>query len=93
MITKEVVFMSREQIKARLDKEFDWFLNNQTQLVQMYSEKFVVVKGFKVIGSYDSYAEAIDKTLKTEKLGTFIVQRCSVNPANYVSVVHSGVFL
>ena len=85
--------MSREQIDAQLDKEFGWFLDNQAELVKKYNGKFVVIKNFKVIGAYESYTGAIDETIKTEKLGTFIVQKCGINPANYVSVVHSGVLL
>jgi len=85
--------MTREQSKIELEKEFDWFLDNQTKLIQKYDGKVLAIKGFNVIGAYDDYLKAINETLKTEELGTFIVQKCSVDPSSYVCVVNSGVML
>ena len=83
--------MTREQSKRELEKEFKWFLENQTCLLQKYKDKFVSVKGFKVIGAYESYIDAINETIKTEELSTFIIQKCSVDPSDYVNIVHSEV--
>ena len=85
--------MNREESKKQLKKEFDWFLDNQTNLIQKYDGKVLVIKGFKVIGTYDDHLKAINETLKTEELGTFIIQKCSVDPSSYVCVVNSGVML
>jgi len=81
--------MDKRKSKTQLDREFDWFIDNQTQLIPHYNGKFVVVKNFKVIGSYSTFDAAIKETIKKEELGTFIVQKCSVNPADNVVIIHS----
>ena len=84
--------MDKEKTKKQLEKEFNWFLDNQGVLVQKYKDKVVVIKNFSVKGAYDSFNAAINETVKTEELGTFIVQKCSIDPADYVSIVHSGAY-
>ena len=81
--------MEREKQKAQLEKEFDWFIDNLTTLAQKYKGKFVAIKNFKVIGAYGTFVEAIRETVKKEELGTFIVQKCSINPGDNVVIIHS----
>jgi len=57
-----------------LEKEFKYFVDHQSDLVEKYNNKFIVIKDQAVIGSYDSHADAYNETLKTEKLGTFLIQ-------------------
>ena len=84
--------MDREESKKQLEKEFHWFLDSLPLLAQKYDGLFVVVKNMKVIGAYDAFTEAIHNTLKTEEIGTFIIQKCSINPADYINIVQTGVF-
>ena len=81
--------MDREESKKQLEKEFHWFLDNLPLLAQKYGGLFVVVKNMKVIGAYDAFTEAIHNTLKTEEIGTFLVRKCSIDPADYTNIINS----
>jgi hypothetical protein len=60
-------------------KDFDYFLNNLESLYKQYGHKFVVVKNEGILGVYDTFETALYTTLKTEQLGTFLVQECFEN--------------
>ncbi len=61
---------------SSLEKEFEYYLKNQEQLVKKYNGKVLVIKNCTVIGVYDSDQEAIEETTKQHELGTFLVQLC-----------------
>ena len=74
-----------------LEKEFNYYIEHQNELVKKYGGKFVVIKDSKVLGSYDSEIEAIDKTIKKHKPGTFLVQLCEAGDESYTQTFHSRV--
>lgn len=74
-----------------LEKEFNYYLENQQKLVEQYHGKFIVIKNCKVIGVYDNELEAIEKTSKKEQLGTFLVQKCEPGSDSYTQTYHSRV--
>ncbi|MEY3416035.1 MAG: hypothetical protein RL060_146 [Bacteroidota bacterium] len=76
-----------------LDIEFKFYLDNQAKLVEKYNDKFIVIKGTKVIGIYDSHSEAYNESLKKEKLGTFLIQHCLPGPESYTQIFHSRVLI
>lgn len=76
-----------------LEKEFEWYLANQTELVKKYDGKFVVIKDSKVIGSFENEIEAIEKTAEDHDVGTFLVQQCTEGEEGYTQVFHSRVAL
>jgi hypothetical protein len=59
-----------------LSKEFQYYKENQAELVKKYHGKFIVIKDNQVIGVYDEELEAITKTVEKTELGTFLVQKC-----------------
>jgi hypothetical protein len=59
-----------------LKTETKYYIYNRKELLKKYSNKFVVIKGKKIIGSYDSHEEARRETLKQEELGTFLIEHC-----------------
>lgn len=65
----------KEEFDMRAD--FQYFLDNIGNLFCEYGDRFVVIKNKAVLGSYDTAADAITNTTKSEKMGTFIVQRCA----------------
>lgn len=75
----------------KLEKEFNYFLNNLTTLVEKYEGKYIVIKNETVLGAYDTRDLAISETSKTETLGTFLVQKCSQSEENYTQTYHSRV--
>ena len=76
-----------------LEKEIQYYLDNQKELVKKYNNKFIVLKDKKIIGSYDSHVEAYNKTLETEELGTFLIQHCLSGNQGYTQTFHSQVII
>lgn len=74
-----------------LEKEFNYYIANQNELVKQHNGKFIVIKDQKVIGIYDSEIEAIETTSKHHELGTFLVQKCEPGTASYSQTYHSRV--
>ena len=57
-------------VAKQLEKEFDYYLHHQSELVEKYDGKFVVIKNRQVIGVFDAEIEAIEKTAEG---GGFII--------------------
>ena len=74
-----------------LQKEFQFYLDHQDELVKKYDGKFIVIKGGKVLGAYDDELTAITETEKSEKIGTFLVQKVSKGEGAYTQTFHSRV--
>ena len=64
-------------------EEFNYFLEKKEELFKQYPYKVIVIKNKKVIGSYDSIPEAVKDTSKKEQIGTFLVQKCDLDPSAY----------
>ena len=75
----------------QLKKEFEYYLAHQSELVEKYNGKFIVIKDCQIIGAYDSELEAIQKTSEQHELGTFLVQRCEPGDASYTQSYPSRV--
>ena len=59
-----------------IKKNYTYFRKHLPELMQDYYNKYIVIKDCKVIGSYDTFANAYHETLKKESLGAFIIQHC-----------------
>lgn len=79
-------YMSKNTMK----EEFQFYLDNQTELVEKHDGKVIVIKDQKVIGVYDSDVEAIIETDKEHTLGSFLVQQCSEGSKDYSQQFLSG---
>mgnify|MGYP005794053373 CR=1 FL=1 len=74
--------------------DFEWFNENKANLVKKYGNCFIVIKNKTVIGTYKTFAEAVQQTEKTEEIGTFIVQECTLNPdGNTNTIVSVGLMV
>lgn len=76
-----------------LEKEFKYYLSHQAELVKKYNGKFIVLKNEEIIGTYNSHSEAYNETLKTEELGTFLIQHCISGVDSYSQTFHSQVII
>ena len=74
-----------------LQKEFDYYLKHQDEIVEKYDGKFVVIKDGQVLGAYDDELTALTETQKSHPLGTFLVQLVSHGTAAYSQTFHSRV--
>ncbi|MEO8515634.1 MAG: hypothetical protein ABI426_02765 [Flavobacterium sp.] len=76
-----------------LEKEFQYYIDNQEELLKKYSGKIIVIKGKKVIGSYNSEVEALLETKKEHELGTFLIQKCTSGNTDFTETYHSRVVI
>lgn len=76
---------------VKLEEEFNFYLQNQNELVKKYRDKYIVIMHNELLGAYDSEFEAIKETSKKHKLGTFLVQKCEPGTDNYTQTYHSRV--
>ena len=76
-----------------LEKDFQYFIDHQNELVRQYAGRFIVIKNQKVIGVYDSEIQAFTETQKQHQLGTFIIQECKRGSEIYTQNFHSRVLL
>lgn len=74
-----------------LEKEFNYYIEHQKDIVEKHNGKFVVIKGHDILGAYNSELEAIDETSKHHKLGTFLIQYCLPGTEGYTQTYHSRV--
>jgi hypothetical protein len=80
-------------MESQLEKEFQYYLDNQDELVKKYNGKLIVIKNLEVIGSFDSEIDAIEAMEGKHELGTFIIQKCEHGNTNYTQTFHSRVAL
>jgi hypothetical protein len=75
--------------KIPLEREFEFFQTHQKQFSTENANKFVVIVGEKVLGFFNTIAEAITTAKKDYAPGTFFVELCSPDPSYYhVSLVN-----
>jgi len=74
-----------------LQKDFQFYLDHQDELVERYEGKYIVIKDGEVLGAYDNELAAIVETQKSHPLGTFLVQLVSRGSAAYTQTFNSRV--
>jgi fibrillarin-like rRNA methylase len=67
------------------DQDFGYFIQNMESFYKQYGHKFLAIKNKNILGAYDSFNTALDETLKTEPVGTFIIQECFNNKEESVN--------
>ncbi len=78
-------------MSTNLKIEFVFYVGHQTELVEKYDGRFIVIKDEEVIGDFDTELEAIEETVKKHKLGTFLVQKCEPGSDSYTQTFHTRV--
>lgn len=71
----------------------NYYMDNIDELNKKYLNKHIIIKDNKVVGSYDSFGEAVKAATKKYELGTFIVKYCSGNIDNQIAYFHSRAIL
>lgn len=75
------------------DADFKWFVENLHDLYTQYGDAYIAIKNKTVLGAYSSYADGVLSTMKTEPLGTFIVQKCGADESAYTNYISSMNFV
>lgn len=76
-----------------IEKEFNFYLKNQAELVKNYNGKFIVIKNDQIIGVYNSHSEAYNESLKKNTIGSFLIQHCLSGSDSYTQTFHSQVII
>ena len=74
-----------------LEREFQYYLDHQSELVNTYNNKYIVIKNEKILGAYSSSSEAYHATIKNEEPGTFLIQHCTPGKDSYTQHFFSRV--
>ncbi len=72
-----------------LEKEFQYYLDHQDEMVAKYNGRVVVIKDEEVIGVFDDVVKAVVETSKKHEMGTFLVQKCQ--PELEIPTFHSRI--
>ena len=79
-------------VQHSLEKEFEYYLSHQNELLAQYTGQCIVIKNQQVLGAYGDYAEAVTQTVaQGHPLGTFLTQRVSPGEDDYTATFHSRV--
>ena len=81
----------RERGINMLEKEFNFYLEHQDDLVKKYDGKVLVIVGDVVVGSYEDHEKAFFDSLSKYEPGTFLIQKCSPGTKDYTQTFHSRV--
>lgn len=74
-----------------LKAEFEFYKSKQKELVEKYRGRYIVIAGKKILGSYETQEEAVTETVKTHKLGSFLVHFVESGEENYTQTFHSRI--
>lgn len=72
-----------------LQKDFEFFLENRSEIIEGHLGKFVVIADQQVVGYFAGQIEAIERVGKERPIGTFLVQRCEPDEESYSQTFHS----
>ena len=78
-------------LNKMLEKEFEYYLKNQKELLEKYLNKYLVIKNEEVVGNFDTKQEAYDFATSKFKLGEFLIQYCIPGNLGYTQTFHSQV--
>ena len=75
-----------------LEKEFEYFTENHSELYRLYPNRYLVIKDQKVLFDEDSVKLALEVSTKSGLIpGTYIIQKCEEGVDSYTQVYHSRV--
>jgi len=72
-----------------LKKEFEYYLDNQDELVKIYNGKYLVIKDESVVETFETEDGAYFACIKKYEPGTFMIQKCSPGDKDYTQMFHS----
>ncbi|MCQ2351189.1 MAG: hypothetical protein MJ003_04355 [Paludibacteraceae bacterium] len=74
-----------------LEKEFQYYLDHQNELVPIYNGKVIMIVNNQVVGSYNSEADAYYDGKVKYGLGNFLVQLCTPGSSAYTMTYRNRV--
>jgi hypothetical protein len=74
-----------------LEKELNFYISHQKELIESYNGKFLVIVGEDVVGVFESEIEAYNESKVNYTPGSFLIQRCSPGNTDYSTTFYSRV--
>lgn len=75
------------------EKELNYFIENQNELVAKHGGKVLVIRDNEVVGTYDTPLDAFVDAKSKYEPGTFMIQPCIAGVDAYtVSIATYGIF-
>jgi hypothetical protein len=71
-----------------IEREFQYYLAHQDELVKKFNGKYLVIKDEKV-DAFDTKEDAYFEGQKKYELGTFLIQHCTPGNLSYTSTFYS----
>lgn len=78
-------------VDSFLKKEFDWYVQNQDELVKKYDSKVLAIKNQEVIGVFESFEDSL-KIFDNHEYGLVMFHKCGPGEDNYIAKFYSPVF-
>ena len=72
-----------------LKKEFEWYLDNQEELVKQYNGQYLVISGQKVLFASVDKEKAYNEGVNLSGVGKYILQRCTPGDEAYSITYHT----
>jgi Family of unknown function (DUF5678) len=66
-----------------LEKEFQYFVDNQHALFKQFPDQYIAIKDQKVVGVYDTKIDAYFETEKDHEIGSFLIQFCTLDQETF----------
>jgi nucleoside diphosphate kinase len=66
-----------------LEKEFKYFIDNQTELFKQFPYQYLAIKDQKVVGVYDNKIDAYLEEQEKHPVDSFLIQFCTPGPVVY----------
>ena len=76
-----------------LEKDFEYYLAHQDELVREYAGKYLLIRDEQVLSAFDNQMEAVRAGAAKFPLGTFLVQKCEPGTDSYTQTFRSRVFI
>ena len=74
-----------------LEREFQYYLDHQSELVAKYNGKILVIVDNQIIGAFSTNQEAYSAGMSKAGAGKFLIQKCSPGNADYTQTFYSRV--
>ena len=66
-----------------LEKELDYYLQNQSGLLRQYADRFLIIKDCEVKGHFGSSSEAYIWAASNFEVGSFQLQHCTPGASSH----------
>lgn len=74
-----------------LDKDFNYYIEHQQDLLKKYNGKVLIIQNQEVIKSFDDYSDAYFFASSNLKEGSYLIQTCTPGKDDYTQTFHSRV--